>query len=207
MFAVSEVLNMNSVVQMLVSVAFLIAVVVALLVFWKMLETFFKKNKNVMNENPSLNSAIRRVLLIENSDDDYASVLDAFRKIELGSPVCIYRCVSETESLSFLQEQKDAITAGDTDVVLPDVILLDLNLPGGGGCELLRVLKMDELVHNTPVVVLDTSMDKRNIDICYQIGASSYLEKPAEGESFVTPIREVYDSWLARPRHQRISIS
>jgi CheY-like chemotaxis protein len=197
---------MSSVVQMVVSIAFLIAVVMALLVFWKGLETFLKKGKKEINDTSSLRNSIRRVLLIEDSDEDYNSVLEAFRKIELGSPVCIYRCVNEIESLSFLQEQKDAIALGQNDAVLPDVILLDLNLPGGGGCELLRVLKMDELVHNTPVVVLDTSMDKRNIDICYQIGASSYLEKPVEGESFVTPIREVYDSWLVKPRHQRISI-
>ncbi len=78
---------------------------------------------------------------------------------------------------------------------LPDVILLDLNLPKVNGLDVLRAVKEDVGLKSIPVVVLTTSSNDHDRDTAYDLGANSFLTKPVEYERFVTMIADVRHYW------------
>jgi CheY-like chemotaxis protein len=73
----------------------------------------------------------------------------------------------------------------------PALVLLDLNLPDMSGTDILARIKADGALHRTPVVVLTTTDDKREIQRCYDIGANVYITKPVNYESFADAIRQL----------------
>jgi len=73
----------------------------------------------------------------------------------------------------------------------PALILLDLNLPDMSGTDILAKIKGDERLHRTPVVVLTTTDDQREIDRCYDLGANVYITKPVNYENFAQAIRQL----------------
>ena len=76
------------------------------------------------------------------------------------------------------------------------MILLDLNLPGTDGRDVLAEIKRDEHLKLIPVVVLTTSSDERDIEKCYQAGANSYMKKPVDLGGFVSAIQRLKDYWF-----------
>jgi CheY-like chemotaxis protein len=73
----------------------------------------------------------------------------------------------------------------------PCLILLDLNLPDMTGMEILAALKSDERTRRSPVIVLTTTDDKREIRKCYDHGANLYITKPLNYDSFADAIRQL----------------
>lgn len=71
------------------------------------------------------------------------------------------------------------------------LILLDLNLPDMSGVDILRRVKENEHLKRTPVVVLTTTDDEREIKRCYDLGANVYVTKPVNYESFANAIRQL----------------
>jgi DNA-binding response OmpR family regulator len=71
------------------------------------------------------------------------------------------------------------------------LILLDLNLPDMSGVDILRRVKENEHLKLTPVVVLTTTDDEREIKRCYDLGANVYITKPVNYESFANAIRQL----------------
>lgn len=80
---------------------------------------------------------------------------------------------------------------------VPDLMLLDLNMPLMNGRELLRELKGDETLRLIPVVVLSTSDADRDITAAYALGASGYVAKPVDLEELFAAMRRVMDYWFA----------
>lgn len=78
----------------------------------------------------------------------------------------------------------------------PDLILLDLNMPGMNGREVLHVIKGDDGLARIPVVVLTTSAQEADIQQSYQLGANSYIEKPADMAQFAKIIRQLGRYWF-----------
>jgi two-component system response regulator len=86
----------------------------------------------------------------------------------------------------------------------PDLILLDLNMPGMDVRRFLELLKADERLRSIPVVVLSTSADAVDIDRCYRIGASTYIQKPVTFDGLTKAVRALKDYWFSialRPTH------
>ncbi|HYX36266.1 MAG TPA: response regulator [Oligoflexus sp.] len=86
----------------------------------------------------------------------------------------------------------------------PDLIILDLNLPGKHGREVLRELKTDENFNSIPVIILSTSHDDGDVTGSYRLGASSYIVKPGNFRDFNTVVRRLQEYWLQSvtlPRH------
>ena len=73
----------------------------------------------------------------------------------------------------------------------PALILLDLNLPDMSGTDILEKVKAHPALHRTPVVVLTTTDDKREIERCYDLGCNVYITKPVNYESFADAIRQL----------------
>lgn len=78
----------------------------------------------------------------------------------------------------------------------PDLILLDLNLPGTPGKEVLARLKEDPELRGIPVVVVSTSARDADVARCYALGCNSYLIKPLEADRYGDALEEVYAYWF-----------
>ena len=80
--------------------------------------------------------------------------------------------------------------------MLPDLILLDLNLPKIDGKEVLRQIKADPKLRVIPVVVLTTSKKEEDVIRTYELGCNSFLQKPVEVDDFIKILREIGSYWF-----------
>ncbi|MCK4263260.1 MAG: response regulator [Dehalococcoidia bacterium] len=78
----------------------------------------------------------------------------------------------------------------------PDLILLDLNMPGMGGREFLKRIKNDERLKQIPVVILTTSESERDIIDSYRLQASGYVNKPVTLEEFRQVMEKIGEYWF-----------
>jgi CheY-like chemotaxis protein len=129
------------------------------------------------------------ILLVEDSPEDFVTTERAFRKSGLKNP--IIRCSDGDEALELLFRR-----GRFADAPRPGVILLDLNLPGTDGREVLAEIKADPFLKQIPVIVLTTSSDDRDVAACYKAGASSYIQKPVDLEGFMRAIERLNDYWF-----------
>jgi two-component system response regulator len=129
------------------------------------------------------------ILLVEDSPEDFETTQRAFRRSGLKNP--ILRCADGDEALDFLFQR-----GSHADAPRPGVILLDLNLPGTDGREVLAEIKASDDLKQIPVIVLTTSADDRDVQACYKAGASSYIQKPVDVEGFMKAIERLNDYWF-----------
>ena len=132
------------------------------------------------------------ILLVEDSPEDFETTQRAFRRSGLKNP--IIRCADGDEALDFLHRRGGY--ADPAKSPRPGVILLDLNLPGTDGREVLSEIKANPALQQIPVIVLTTSSDERDVDACYRAGASSYIQKPVDLEGFMKAIERLNDYWF-----------
>jgi len=79
---------------------------------------------------------------------------------------------------------------------LPDLVVLDLNLPRKDGCEVLADIKADPSLAKTPVVIFTTSQSSTDVLRSYELGANCYLQKPGSLPEFVAAVESMADFWL-----------
>jgi CheY-like chemotaxis protein len=132
------------------------------------------------------------ILLVEDSPEDYEATDRAFRRAGLSNP--IHRCSDGDEALDYLYQR--GRYAEPAAAPRPGIILLDLNLPGTDGREVLEVVKGDADLKRIPVIVLTTSSDERDIDACYRAGANSYVQKPVDLEGFMKAVERLKGYWF-----------
>jgi len=78
---------------------------------------------------------------------------------------------------------------------LPDIILLDLNMPKVSGIEFLGILKSNEKYKHIPTIILTTSDNKKDLMECYRTGISGYILKPLKYDDYVQKIKTVLEYW------------
>ena len=118
---------------------------------------------------------VLHILLVEDDEVDVMNVKRAFEKNKILNP--LYVATNGLEALSMLREGK-----------VPQarrLVLLDLNMPGMGGIEVLRELRADPKLRVTPVVVLTTSGDEKDRIDAYDFHVAGYLRKPVEFPNFM----------------------
>ena len=130
------------------------------------------------------------ILLVEDTPEDAEATLRAFKKAGMANP--IFHCTDGDDALDYLRQRGkyDAQKAPR-----PGMILLDLNMPGTDGREVLSEIKADEKLRQIPVIVLTTSADERDIQSCYRDGANSYIQKPVDMKGFLESIQRLVDYW------------
>jgi two-component system response regulator len=132
------------------------------------------------------------ILLVEDNVDDYDATVRSFVAAHLDNP--IQWCKSGQDALNYLKgEGKYAESPA---AIRPALILLDLNMPGIDGRKTLSLIKQDQALKKIPVVVLTTSADEKDIEQCYQMGASTYIQKPVDFASLLEAVGRIKDYWF-----------
>jgi CheY-like chemotaxis protein len=133
-----------------------------------------------------------RILLVDDNRMDVELTLDAFEQAHLGNEIEVVRTG---------QQALDRLLDGAPDAArrsspLPDLILLDLKMPGIDGIEVLRRIKQAPTLRRIPVVVLTSSREEGDRAMAYDAGANSYLVKPLSFEGFVEVVHRLLDYWF-----------
>jgi CheY-like chemotaxis protein len=131
------------------------------------------------------------ILLVEDNPNDVELTLRALQKHNLASKVFVVK--DGAEALDFIFATG---TFAQRKVEnLPKVILLDLKLPKVDGIEVLKRVKNDERTRHTPVVMLTSSQEQRDVLETYNLGVNSYIVKPVEFSNFVRAVSELGVYW------------
>lgn len=133
------------------------------------------------------------ILLADDDEEDQLFTREALE--ESGWPHDLH-CVNDGEELLAYLGQANFGTS-DEAALLPDIILLDLNMPRKDGRETLQCLKNDPHFKSIPVVVLTTSCAEQDIVESYAIGANTYITKPVTFEGLVSALKAMGHYWFA----------
>jgi len=134
----------------------------------------------------------RTILIVEDSDEDYTAFQRVLKQCNIVNPV--RRFSNGREALDFLFNRGAYL--GTNSPPPPWLIILDLNLPGMAGDEILRVIKADPKLGIIPVVMLTTSTHDDDMKRCYASTANSYLTKPIDFQEFKEIVSKCVSYWL-----------
>ena len=132
------------------------------------------------------------VLLVEDNPDDEMLTLLAFQECRLANPIEVVR--DGVEAIEFLEATGQH--AGRDASRLPQVVLLDLNLPRKSGLQVLEWMRGREETRLVPVVMLTTSNHERDLLESYRLGVNSYVRKPVDFLQFQEAIKQLGMYWL-----------
>ncbi len=132
------------------------------------------------------------ILLVEDNQMDVELTLDAFHEARLSNTVQVTRNGQEALDYLFCRGKY----AGRESYLLPDLVLLDLKMPGIDGFEVLRQIKSTAGLKRLPVIILTSSKEEGDRAMSYDNGANSYLVKPVSFEGFLDVVRTIGDYWL-----------
>jgi CheY-like chemotaxis protein len=129
------------------------------------------------------------VLLVEDNADDAALTRHALERAKLRNRV--HHVTTGVDALAFVRREGRFAAAQP-----PDLILLDLNLPGMDGRELLAVIKADEHLRHIPVVVVTGSQLDEDVLRSYRLHANAYVKKPIDTKEFLEAVNSIDQFWL-----------
>lgn len=127
--------------------------------------------------------SVLNILLIEDDTIEIMKFKRAMSTLEMNHKV---RNAQNGEEAIKMLEQKDS---------LPDIILLDLNMPKMNGIEFLTLLKNDDVLKYIPTIILSTSNNKKDLLECYKIGIAGYVLKPLKYEEYISKIGKLLAYW------------
>jgi len=130
------------------------------------------------------------VLLVEDNRGDVRLTREAFD--EGSVPTSLHVVTDGVAALDFLHQRGD-----HDDAPLPDIVLLDLNLPGKNGDEVLGEMAEEPRLARIPVVVLTSSEAETDVLQSYDLRANAYLTKPVDPAEFIDTMRTFEEFWLS----------
>jgi CheY-like chemotaxis protein len=143
------------------------------------------------NSDPP-NGKMPVLLVVEDSNEDFEALQRLLKRSHVA--ISIHRCVNGEQGLAFLYQTSSYSDRDRTP--RPGLIVLDLNLPGIDGREVLRRIKQDATLKTIPVVVFTTSNNPKDIEDCYQYGVNSYIVKPIDFDRLKLDIQIMVDYWF-----------
>jgi CheY-like chemotaxis protein len=146
-----------------------------------------------MMESKDFEGKNSNIILIADDDaDDRLLIKEAFEESEWKNPLHFVQ--DGVELLDYLYRQnKFAVLAGEP---LPDLILLDLNMPRKNGIEVLEEIKSDERLKTIPIIVFTTSKAEEDILRSYNLGVNSFITKPVSFDLLVELTKSLAKYWF-----------
>jgi two-component system response regulator len=132
------------------------------------------------------------ILLVEDNIDDYEAAIRSFKAAHFHNPV--RWCKTGGDALNYLRHEGDY--AQEPRDAAPAIILLDLNMPGLDGRKVLAIVKQDPELKKIPIVILTTSGDDRDVTQCYELGASTYIQKPVDFDGLIGAVGRIKEYWF-----------
>ena len=129
------------------------------------------------------------ILLVEDNPGDIRLTKEAFKEGKMNNELNVV--MNGEDALAYLRKEDNYALAR-----LPDLILLDLNMPKMGGKEVLKVIKEDQNLKRIPVVVLTTSEAEKDIAMTYDLHANCYITKPVDMMQFIDVVKSIEDYWF-----------
>jgi CheY-like chemotaxis protein len=129
------------------------------------------------------------VLLVEDNPGDVRIIVETLKEGRKDYNINVVK--DGEEAISYLQKKGNY-----KESVRPDIILLDLKLPKKDGIEVLKAVKTDEELKQTPVIVLTSSNAEEDIANAYKNHANCYITKPIDLDKFVVTIQSIEDFWF-----------
>ena len=128
----------------------------------------------------------RLILLVEDCLADLHTSIRMLKKID---PAIVTNQAEDGDTaIEALNDSED--------IELPDLILLDLNLPGTDGREVLSYIKESKRLKKIPVIIMTTSTDNKDIQSCYEKGANCYIQKPLDLERLTYSFQGIVRFWF-----------
>ena len=134
----------------------------------------------------------RPILVVDDDDIYFEGVLRAFGKAGITCP--LRRCEDGDRALDYLHRRGSFSNPADSP--RPSIMLLDLNMPGMDGFEVLDRVKAEQGLREIPVVIVSTSSAPESVQRSYRGGAASYIVKPMRFGDFQKVVTRLKDYWL-----------
>ncbi len=131
-----------------------------------------------------------QILLVEDNEGDILLTTEALEEAKINNEVKVLR--DGEQAIHYLDDLKKT-----NPEALPDLILLDVNLPRRNGHEVLNQIKNDPLLKKLPVIMLTTSSSAKDIDQAYKEHVNCYIVKPVEAASFLKMVNSIEDFWFS----------
>ena len=132
------------------------------------------------------------ILMADDDPDDRLMAEQAFQQYRLKNGVVFVE--DGQELMDYLLHQCQYADAEQ--FPLPDLILLDLNMPLMGGQEVLAEVKADDSLRTIPVVILTTSRTESDVGKAYGHSANCYITKPVDFDAFAEVVRSIESFWF-----------
>ena len=138
-----------------------------------------------MSEHPTF-------LLVEDDNNDVLLIKRSFLKARVLNPLQVV--TTGEDAIAYLSGQDKY--ANRLEFPLPALVLLDIQMPGVDGFQVLTWIRQQPALSAIRVVMLTFSDAMRDVNLAYQLGANSFLEKPADFERFVAVVHAIQGYWL-----------
>ncbi|MDF2645831.1 MAG: response regulator [Paenibacillus sp.] len=129
------------------------------------------------------------ILLVEDNPGDIRLIVEVLKEGKINNNLSVVE--DGEEALAYLKRE-----GSYQEAIVPDIILLDLNLPKINGTEVLAEIKKDPLLKYIPVIILTTSEAEQDILRAYDLHANCYITKPVNLEQFLAVVRSIENFWL-----------
>ena len=129
------------------------------------------------------------ILLVEDNEGDVLLIKEAFQDARIVNNISTVN--NGEKAIQFLE-----MSSPYQDVSLPDLILLDVNLPRKNGLEVLKFIKGSEKLKQIPVIILTTSSSEKDISASYKNYANCYITKPVEIDDFLKTVAKIENFWV-----------
>lgn len=128
------------------------------------------------------------ILLIDDNSSDVMLFRKALKAVASESELTV--CEDGNKGMDYLLK-----AASDLNAIRPDLIILDLKLPGISGLQLLKFLKTDKILRRIPVIILTDSDLAKDITDAYNLFANCFIIKPRDSDVFMKYVEYIYNFW------------
>ncbi|MFP4466189.1 MAG: response regulator [Candidatus Goldiibacteriota bacterium] len=129
------------------------------------------------------------ILLVDDNTADIELTKEVLE--ESGINTVFHAFTGAEKAMRFLKKQGEYGCVPE-----PDIIMIDINIPGENGLDLLEKIKTDETIKHIPVFMLTASEEKKDINRAYKLHANCYITKPAGFEEFLKIVKRIKEFWF-----------